>query len=240
MTMQEHLLTGRAYGFSGVRIHDLGASEYTLATIVADVSGSVGAFATDIERCIRDVVRACRHSQRADNLMLRLLAFDHELREIHGFKPLAASCDADYDGCIQIRGSTALYDASTHAVEALGAYGKHLSDHDFDVNAIAFVITDGMDNASSASVGDLRKAMAGVRGSEALESLVAILVGVNIQDAAVAKHLSELQHNGGFDAYVELASADAATLAKLASFVSRSISVQSLALGSGSSRSLSF
>lgn len=33
--------TGGTYTFSAVNINDLGASEYTLATLVVDISGSV-------------------------------------------------------------------------------------------------------------------------------------------------------------------------------------------------------
>ena len=79
------------------------------------------------------------------------------------------------------------------------------------------------------------------RKSEALESILSILVGVNVNDPSVSQWLKALHQNAGFTQYVELGDAKAATLAKLADFISRSISAQSQALGTGGpSQSLSF
>lgn len=239
--MHKNVIAGSSYGFSSTRIQDLGAAEYTLVTIAADVSGSVAGFERDIERAIKEVVNACRHSPRADNLMLRLVMFDQNLVEIHGFKPLMGCAPADYDGCLRIGGTTALLDASHNAVAAVAQYGKDLSDNDFDVNGIVFVITDGGDNASSMTTADVKKAFKKAIRSEALESLLSILVGVNVGSSQVGAVLAQLHKDVGFDRYLELAKADAATLAKLADFVSRSISAQSQALGTGAaSVSLSF
>ena len=241
MTLAKHTIHGSHYGFSATRIGDLGAAEYTLVTIAADVSGSVGAFDKDIERCIEEVVRACRHSPRADNLMLRLTIFDHHVSEVHGFKPLPGCNVADYHGCVKIGGTTALYDAAHNAIEAMSLYGETLSSADFDVNGIAFVITDGMDNASSLKAKAVAAARKKALGSEHLESMTAILVGVDISDPRVSAGLDQLRRDAGFDQYIEIGKANASSLAKLADFVSRSISAQSQALGSGSSSlSLSF
>jgi hypothetical protein len=239
--MDQHRIVGTHYGFSATRIADLGAAEYTLVAIAADRSGSVAAFAADIERCLGDIVSACRRSPRADNLMMRAVAFDSSLVEIHGYKPLAALAPDDYQGKIRSGGSTALCDAAHDAVESIVLYGKHLVDNDFDVNGIVFVVTDGCDNASQIDAATVRRAVETTRKGETLESLVTILVGVGIQDPAVSQSLAAFRKEAGFDQYVELAQADAAALAKLADFVGRSIALQSLALGSGSaSTSLSF
>lgn len=239
--MNKHKITGSHYGFSATRINDLGAAEYTLVTIAADVSGSVGGFEKDIEKAIKEVVKACRHSPRADNLMLRLVMFDHNLKEIHGFKPLMGCDPADYDGCLRIGGTTALMDAAHNAVSAVAQYGKDLADNDFEANGIVFVMTDGLDNASTMSAGDVKKAFSKAIRSEALESLVSILVGVDVSSPHVSAGLSKLEKDVGFDRYIEIGKATSATLAKLADFVSRSISAQSRALGSGTaSASLSF
>ena len=79
------------------------------------------------------------------------------------------------------------------------------------------------------------------RGTESLESLVSILVGVNVQDPTLSQLLMELYRDAGFTQYVELADASPEALARLAGFVARSILSQSVALGSGGpSRSLVF
>lgn len=241
MTLDRFKLNGSHYGFSASRIADLGAAEYTLVTIAADASPSVGPFRGEIERCIAAIVRACRQSPRADNLMLRVTAFDDEVHEVHGFKPLSECALAAYDGCLPEGGGTALRDGAHNGATALVGYGKHLSDADFSVNGILFVITDGEDNASSASLDEVRHALDAVTRTEALESLTSVLVGVNITHPRMAGYLATLQQSAGFDKYVELDRADADVLAKLADFVSRSIGAQSRALGSGrASQSLSF
>jgi len=239
--METKSLKGSHYGFSAKRVEDLGATEYTLVAITGDKSGSIDAFRLDIENCVKEVVKACQHSPRADNLMLRLTTFDSNLEEIHGFRPLT-ECDEDtYTDCIQVGGMTALYDAACNAAESVTAYGKDLTENDFDVNAIVFVITDGMDNRSAMTANEVKKTLEAAVKSEALESVVSILIGVNVNDPQVSQYLKDLHINAGFTQYVELGDAKANTLAKLADFVSRSISAQSQALGTGGpSQSLSF
>ena len=234
--MQNHSfdIRGSHFGFSATRIGDLGASEYTLVSIAADMSTSVGGFERDIERCIGEVVVACRQAPRADNLMLRTLAFNHSLKELHGFKPLTALSAQTYANALSAGGSTALFDAAVSSVGAQRQYAEQLTRAGFDVNGIAIVITDGCDNASSARAHDVNDIVKSALADEALESLLTILVGVNIASPDVSTALKQLEKDGGFDRYIELDSADAATLAKLAAFVTRSISLQSLALGRGS------
>jgi len=231
--LQHRPIAGTPYGFSATRIRDLGAAEYTLVAIAADKSGSVAAHAADIERAIAQIVLSCQHSPRADNLMLRVCTFDDALTEVHGFAALAACRARDYRGTIANGGSTALYDAAHNAIASVAGYGEELANHDFGVNAIVFVITDGMDNASKASRDSVGRALADARRVGKLESLTAILVGVGVDDASVGPQLRALGLEAGFEQYVELADANAATLARLAAFVSRSIAVQSRALGTG-------
>src|SRR5215211_4418377 len=76
------------YGYSATRLEDLGATEYTVVTVCCDVSGSTAAFIQEMEQAIAQIVQACKFSPRADNLLLRLVAFDHLLSELHGFKLL--------------------------------------------------------------------------------------------------------------------------------------------------------
>lgn len=228
------------FSFSGTRVGDLGATEYTLVGVAADTSSSVHAFAPRIEQCIKEVVGACRRSPRADNLMLRLVTFDSTLSEVHGFRPLSDCPQASYDGSIRCQGMTALYDAATTLVESVGAYGKTLSDADFDVNGIVFVITDGGDNASSHDAKALGDALARVRSAEHVESMVSVLVGVNVADPQLQGYLSNLAQTAGFTQFLPIDDASESSLARLAQFVSRSISAQSMALGTGASQPIGF
>lgn len=228
------------YGFSATSIDSLGATEYTLVSIAQDVSGSVSNYSTEMEKCIKEIVAACMKSPRVDNLMLRLQTFGNNLKEIHGFKLLGECNPSDYDGCISPCGMTSLYDASENAIEAIGVYGKDLAENDYDVNAILVVITDGYENNSTNTISQVKKAIENIYKEEAIESLVTILVGVNV-DQGLNQELQKFKDDVGFTQYVGLCDANSKTLAKLAKFVSESISSQSSALGTGGpSQSLVF
>ena len=233
-TQLDHVvLPNSHYGYSATRLEDLGATEYTIATIVADISGSTAPFIRDMEAAIARIVQACKFSPRADNLLLRLIVFDHVLSELHGFKLLENCHLADYGGCLSPGGSTALYDATENAVASTTSYAQKLAAGDFSANAIVFVITDGMDNASGTTARRVNDAFTKAIRSEALESIVSVLIGVNVLDTQVSRFLKAFHREAGFTQYVELDNADAKTLARLAEFVSRSISAQSQALGTG-------
>ena len=233
-TQLDHVvLPNSHYGYSATRLDDLGATEYTIATIVADVSGSTAAFIFDMESAIARIVTACKLSPRADNLLLRLIAFDNSLSELHGFKLLENCHLSDYSGVLKSGGSTALYDATENAVASTTNYAHKLAAGDFAANAIVFVITDGEDNASKTSAKAVKKAFDDAIQSEALESIVSVLIGVNVTNPHVSMHLKGFHADAGFTQYVELDKADAKTLARLAEFVSQSISAQSQALGTG-------
>jgi len=231
--MLQHSLTHSNFGFSAKNVDELGATEYTLVTIAVDVSGSVACFKGEMEKCLKSIVDACRKSPRADNLMVRILTFNNNLRELHGFKLLQECNPGDYDNCLSVGGLTALCDATVNATEALGSYGQRLVDGDFDTNGILVVITDGFDNNSTNTTNQAREAIEAINKAESLESLVTILVAVEVNDTGVANALQRFEKEVGFMQYVELDNASANTLAKLAKFVSKSISSQSQALGTG-------
>lgn len=237
---RQALPTGH-YGYSATRLEDLGAAEYTLVTIVNDVSPSVSGFVKEMEKCLREIVKACRLSPRADNLLVRLVTFHGRMEEVHGFKLLEQSNPDSYRKVLRIGSATALYDAAENAISAVADYGKQLTDADFAVNAIVFVITDGEDNASTLGIRHVREALARAVQTEAVESMVSVLVGVNVDEPRIGAYLQDFKNEAGFTQYVEIGKADAKALANLADFVARSISVQSLALGTGGpSQSLTF
>jgi len=228
------------FQFSAIRPETLGATEYTLVTIVVDVTSSVFNFSAELLECVKSVIAACQKSPRIDNLMVRLLLFNETRQEMHGFVPLNQIDPNGYKP-LQCSGATALYDAVFDAVGATNAYAKTLFSQDFDVNAAIYIITDGMDNCSSvrpkAIADQVRKAMK----QEYLESLVTVLVGVDTRDAGVSAHLQLFQNDAKLTQFIDVADADPDNLAKLGSFVSQSISMQSQALGTGAaSQSLSF
>jgi len=230
--MEDHQMGGSNYSFSAKRIDDLGASEYTLAFIAVDVTGSLQGQEANLEKMLKLCVAACRRNPRADNMMLRVVLFSSQfhgyLEEIHGFRPLPEIKEDDYTGVIDCRGGTPLYEAAYTNLTALQQFAKDLSDNDFFVNGIGFVLTDGEDNMSKVtrtmvkdSIGDLVK-------SEDLESFRPILIGFG-----QSTWLRKFQNEAGFDQFVDAGSASESTLAKVADFVSQSLSSASQSLGTG-------
>jgi len=239
--LEQHNLTTSHYGFSATKLENLGATEYTLATIVVDTSPSTHHFIDEMEKVCKAILKSCKYSPRADNLMMRTFQFNSGLSEVHGFKLLSEINESDYSNVLRPAGLTALYDATENAVSATGKYAEDLYNSDYMANGILFVITDGMDNQSTTTRKMIKDALQKISRDEKLESFVTILIGVNITDPTVARYLDEFNKEVGFTQYVELKDADAKTLAKLANFVSKSISAASQSLGTGGpSQSLSF
>ena len=225
--------SGKAAGFnfSGVRPERLGATEYTLVTVVTDKTGSVTAFAAELLAMKRAVVDACRKSPRSAYLLLRQVEFNTLVDEVHGFLGLTDIDPASYQEPAT-GGMTALYDATFAAVTATRAYGKTLTDADFGVNAIVFVITDGDDNASRIGTAKaIARELADSIKSEALESIRVVLIGINAGQYRVK--LKSFAAAAGIDQYVDAGEATPGRLAKLAQFVATSIASQSQSLGTG-------
>lgn len=224
--------TLHGFQFSAVKIENLGASEYTIVTVVQDISGSVQDFASDMEATLQKILEACMKSPRSQNLLLRLVTFNDNVIEVHGFRELKTISSAEYSGILKCYGSTALMDAALNSAEATEAYGKQLSDMDYRSNAVMFVISDGQDNVSVVAKNPavLKKAFQKIRTGEiALESFSTVLIGVGDDQSAI-DYLKQLSSDAGFDQFVEMGSATPSKLAKLADFISKSISSTSQAL----------
>ena len=240
-TMDQKALPASNYGYSAVNPKHLGASEYTLVTICVDSSGSVAPFKPVLEECLRKVVQSCQYSPRADNLLVRNVQFDHTLDQIHGFKMLENCNVSDYKGVLTKNGSTALFDTTHNSIRATLDYAADLKKQRYTANAVVFVLTDGGDNVSKFSARDVRRAVDDAVGHEDLESINVILVGVNINDLGVRKMLDDFQKDAGITQYEDIGTLTAERAAKLADFVSRSISAQAQAKGTGGpSRALVF
>lgn len=224
------------FGYSAIRLDDLErlGNEWTLVQIKVDKSGSTDSFKPEMERVIGGVIEACRRSPRKDFLLVRVISFDSKLYEVHGFQPLSQCDPASYVGCLgTFGGTTALYQSSLNGAEALLVQGRAMAGRNFTVNAIDIDITDGADTEGGATPSQIKKVRQESVSGEVLESLVSILIGVNVTYQKVTEFLKKFEVEAGFTQYVELGDASEKTLAKLASFVSQSISSQSQHLGSG-------
>lgn len=225
---------GTNFQFTGTGLKRLGATEYTLATVAVDITGSTARFADDLLAALKASINACKKSPRSDNLLARVIHFSTDVggvAEVHGFKPLAdIDPDRDYPA-VRPDGMTPLYDAVFSAVGATAEYGRLLKEDDFLANAIVFIITDGDDNSSRATPRMIAEKIAEIRQTEQLESIHTVLIGIN--DATLRHTLEAFKNEAGLDQYVEVDDASPAKLAKLGEFVSQSVSSTSQAIGTG-------
>lgn len=230
-------VTPSNFHFSGARIEDLGAAEYTLAAIAVDVSSSVSPFKSDLQKALGFIVDSLGKSPRKDNLLVRISEFNDRVSELHGFLGLDKIDPQGYS--LNVGGCTALYDGIMSSVEAVQQYGESLSDMDFFVNGVVFVVTDGEENASRVANESKIKALLGrIVSAEKLESIKVILISVGNRDTAFFQKIAT---DCGIDQYVPIAGTSASDLAKLADFISRSISSSSQSLGTGGpSQNLTF
>lgn len=234
------MIPGGNYGYTGAAIDTLTSFENTLAVGLLDESGSTLSFAADMEKGVGAIIKSLRSSPRADNLIYRHCHFATSFREVHGYTPLAHLNPDQYKGCYIPGGQTALYDSEDRVIAELGDYAEKQTAAKYLCNGFVYFITDGRDYGSTLRPPAVRARLEKVVGSEVLESLITILIGVN-DDAGIQRDLEDHAKVVGFTQYVPLKDANEKTLAKLAGFVSKSIAAQSQALGTGGpSQSLTF
>jgi len=219
-----------AFNFSATKIEDLGSTEYTLVTITLDKSGSVSSYSAELLNALKSIINACKKAPRAENLLLRIVEFNSKLQEVHGFKLLSTINADDYDEP-RPDGMTALFDSVYDSVGATATYAKKLTEQDFGVNGICFIITDGADNSSVSTPNMILEMVKKIKVGEEIESLITVLVGINTSDCK--DELDSFKDEAQLTQFVDVGEATSGKLAKLAAFVSQSISSQSQALGSG-------
>ncbi len=228
-------VAGSNFTFQGARLTHLGATEYTLVTIAVDVTGSTAPFAKELRDMLVAAVESCKKSPRSDNLLVRAVTFSTTFRdginELHGFKLLRdINPQTDYPQFMP-DGMTPLYDAVYSAVEAMVEYGGELMKNDFPANGIVLIITDGLNNQSLTTPRMIKEQIEKVRREEKLESLVTVLVGVNAQQ--FRPELDKFRIDADLTHYIDMGDVTPGKLARLGGFISRSVSSQSQALGTG-------
>jgi len=225
--MVQAKVPGSAFQFSSIKIEKLGSSEYTLVTIAMDTSGSISPYQSDLVAMLNSIVDACKKSPRAENLLLRVLTFDDQAKELHGFIPLQNILQYQQND-LNCGGCTALYDAMYSAVTATAIFGEALVDQDYDVNAVIYVCTDGGDNSSSFKPAKIATEIEKMAKAEKIESLTTILIGMG-----GAGELTTFKNEAKLTQTIDMGDITPGKLAKLAGFVSKSISSSSASLGSG-------
>lgn len=229
----------QGFGYTSISIDKLGATEYTIVSVVVDKTTSVIPFKDQLEDMLQVSLESCKSSPRALNLLARSTAFStnwnsSNIEELHGFTLLNSLDTTQFRGTINPSGSTPLYDATLEAIDTTHDYAKKLYDNEYLCNAVIFIITDGDDNASRhTSPADIKEAVQEIKKEECLESINTILIGINDTDPHFKQRLEEFRKEAEIDQYVSVGEVTKGKLAKLAQFVSQSISSTSQALGTG-------
>ncbi len=226
------------FSFTAARPDTLGSNEYTLVNITIDRSGSTSSFEPQLIKSYQDIIGACRKNPRAENILVRATLFNGSIHEEHGFINLDAIDESKFN--ISSGGVTALYDSALEGIEATQTYGQQLSDMDYLVNGLVVIVTDGAEYGSrTANPAKIKATLDGIRGGEKMESVKVILIGIG-DEGNIVQYLEAFKTDAGFDQFEHIKNTDAKGLAKMANFISRSISSSSQALGtSGPSVNLS-
>lgn len=239
VNMEQVNLTG-SYGYSAVGLDKLGSTEYTLITMACDASGSVAPFVAELEMALQTIIRSCKGS-REENLLMRLLTFNDRVEEVHGFK-LMETCDPQsYHNILNCGGMTALFDATENAISSTLDFGRKLMapGMDYSINACVYILTDGENNRGGVNPADIKRMLSTAVSSEAVESIVTLLIGLNntkILDAL----LSKFKEDAGLTHYEGIGTITESSLRRLTGLVSKSISQQSKSLAGAGSQPLNF
>jgi uncharacterized protein YegL len=230
--------TMHGFDYTSIAVEKLGATEYTVVGIVTDKTSSVRDFKDNLEKMMSDSVGSCRSSARALNLLIRTTAFNSNgIEELHGFTLLNTIDPDAYIDTIHPGGYTNLYEATLDSIEATDEYVQGLFDAEriCNANSIIFIITDGEDNDSPPDINPqaIKEAIAKVKRSEVMESIRTILIGINDTNPHFKQKLEEFRQEAALDEYLSMGDVTEKKLAKLAQFVSQSISSTSQALGTG-------
>jgi len=245
--MEFEIPENTAFTFSGDDPEDIKdpSDEYTLVSIAEDVSPSTSGVRQLMCDGKKIVNQACKKNPRVDKLMIHYTKFGSSIEEDHGFKPVSEIDENDYQPSMTIGGSTCLYDATYNSLAALQRYAEILDKSDIGCNGIAFVYTDGMDNASTLGPQSIVDKLEEIKMKEIMESVKIIVIGFYDSNASYAaeikQYLEDFVHDIGLDQFVDIGSLTPAQAAKTFGFVSQSISSQSQHLGTGGpSQNLTF
>ena len=190
---------------------------------------------------MKSIIKACNLLATNDQLLVRITTFNTNVTEVHGFKLLnMIDIENDYKD-FQTHGLTALYDATEDSIQSTLHYANDLYDQEYDSNGIIVIITDGYDNASKlASTISIKEKLNNlITDEEKIESLNTILIGIN--SGTYSTDLQNFKDEAELTQYIDAGDATPENFAKVANFVSQSISSQSQHLGTGgASVSLTF
>ena len=130
-----------------------------------DRSGSMGRFAQDMEKALRDFRDALHTSGEADEILVARADFAADL-SVGGYKRIA-----EFDTSYDTGGCTALYDVIVQGTQKLKAYRHFLKKEGMRVRAVFAVFSDGRNTVGNDFAGAAR-ALAWLEQEEITTALI--------------------------------------------------------------------
>ncbi|MFO0616466.1 MAG: hypothetical protein U0414_27990 [Polyangiaceae bacterium] len=153
-------------GCVGLDADRVDACDATLVSVVIDMSGSMGAHARAVIEAYNTMQKALADAKAAGAILTTTWTFSDALTLLSGFEPIAKKPPLT-SATFRPTGGTALYDAVLAAMTGLVSYGQALWDGGIPTRRVLFVLSDGEDNASRASVDAVQRAASALARDEA-------------------------------------------------------------------------
>lgn len=143
-------------GAAGTSVDDLAGDEVTLFVRVIDRTGSIEdrGLAQPMRDAANEQIEALEGSKAADSVLMSTLLFHTATEVLHSYLSLGKAIRLDASN-YRPTGGTALFDATLDAVTSAVDYAQQLRDAGVRVKVVVVIMTDGEDNSSRHSAGQV-------------------------------------------------------------------------------------
>lgn len=165
-------------GLGNVSLDDVGSSEVVLLKKVVDDSSSIADVPGNTQAVrmgLNEIDEALKGSKQSGDLLIGCDFFNRG--SLYGYRPLAGVPKIDASNYSPV-GSTPLYDSTAAALTGLAAKVAEFEQGGVAVRGITVIVTDGANNASRMSVGDVHDIIRGLLATEQH-----IIAGMGIDDS---------------------------------------------------------
>ncbi|MDX2306512.1 MAG: hypothetical protein NW226_27125 [Microscillaceae bacterium] len=195
---------------------DIQVDETINAVFVVDISPSITTYVKDLNHAFNDFTLTMQKSHVADQLMVSIVEFNEKVHVKSGFQPIKQIPQTNF---VPSGAGTALYQATAQGLEMAINYRQNLEASGVMTKTLIFIITDGMDNSSSLTAGQVKNKIQDILKQEQNAfSFTTILFGVgdaftfeSAQKEMGIQHLAKVGTSG-------------AEIRKMINFISQSIS----------------
>lgn len=142
-------------GAAGTSIQDLMGDDVTLYVRVIDRSSSMSRFRSVVVEAANDQLDALVGSKAPDSILMSSFLFNTTSTLLHSYLALDKALRLD-NNSYDPEGSTALYDAVMDAITSAVSYTQQLRDAGIRVRIVVVIVSDGEDNVSNHSAGQVK------------------------------------------------------------------------------------